>query len=63
MKRLNLKRYERYIYINMTYTSGEEYLACLDTATKWEPGLPRPVPIYLAGRVRFDFVRDCQDGR
>lgn len=48
------ENYERYIYINMAHTSGEEFLACLDKATGWEPGTPRPErPIHQAFRL-FD---------
>lgn len=48
------ENYERYIYINMTHTSGEEFLVCLDKATNWEPGMPRPErPLHQAFQL-FD---------
>ncbi len=35
------ENYQRYFYINMLQTSGAEYIACLEKATKWEPGEAR----------------------
>lgn len=35
------ENYSRYFYINMVQTSGQEFLACLEQATAWAPGMPR----------------------
>ena len=52
------ENYTVYIYINMAQTTGQEFLACLDQAGKWETGEPRPTdPIYRALKLfdpRFD---------
>ena len=52
------ENYTVYIYINMAQTTGQEFLACLDQAGKWEVGEPRPTdPIYRALKLfdpRFD---------
>ncbi len=48
------ENYATYIYINMAQTTGQEFLACLDQAGKWEPGKPRPeAPVHQALRL-FD---------
>ena len=55
------ENYDMYIYINMTHTSGEEFLACLDKVTKWEPGQPRPEhPLHQAFRLFDARFRDIQ---
>ncbi|MDR1547185.1 MAG: AAA family ATPase [Hungatella sp.] len=46
--------YQKYFYINMLQTSGAEYLACLEKATKWEPGETRiEKPLHKAFKL-FD---------
>lgn len=35
------ENYSRYLYINMVQTSGADFLACLETAADWKPGMPR----------------------
>lgn len=32
------ENYKRFFYINMMQTSGQEFIACLDQAARWEPG-------------------------
>ena len=36
------ENYRQYIYINMAHISGQEFLKCLDQATLWQLGMPRP---------------------
>ncbi len=43
------ENYRSFFYINMMQTSGQEFLSCLDRATKWEPGEERlKQPIHKA---------------
>lgn len=35
------KEYKRHLYINMVGSTGDDFLKCLDAATKWEPGQER----------------------
>ena len=43
------ENYKIYLYINMAQTSGQEFLACLQKAAAWEPGMPRKAnPIHEA---------------
>lgn len=35
------ENYKVQIYINMAQTSGQEFLACLEQATAWQPGMKR----------------------
>ena len=35
------ENYRQYLYINMTQTSGKEFLQCLEAATAWKPGEKR----------------------
>ena len=43
------ENYRSFFYINMMQTSGQEFLSCLDRATKWEPGEERlKQPIHRA---------------
>ena len=47
------------VYINMLEDSGNEFLECLRTARKWEPGTERPdQPIHRAFSL---YSRDFQD--
>ena len=32
------ENYKKFIYINMMQTSGQEFIACLDQASRWKPG-------------------------
>lgn len=56
------ENYQSFIYINMTQTSGQEFLECLDMAVKWEPGTERvDKPIHQALKLfdkRFTDDRD-----
>lgn len=63
------ENYKQYLYINMTQTSGKEFLQCLEAAIAWKPGekvyllkgdiyggiadKKITVPIYLTGRIEF----------
>lgn len=41
------ENYKTFLYINMVQTTGAEFLACLEKAAAWEPGMPRkeqPLP-------------------
>ena len=43
------REYEKHIYINMLASSGSDFLRCLETAAKWEPGQKREEnPVYKA---------------
>ena len=43
------ENYKKFIYINMMQTSGQEFIACLDKASRWEPGEERvKQPIHKA---------------
>ena len=43
------EQFARKLYINMLENSGNEFLACLDQATRWEPGQDRPQkPLHTA---------------
>ena len=43
------ENYESFFYINMTQTSGQEFIACLDEAARWRPGEKRiEKPIHKA---------------
>ena len=35
------ENYKVQIYVNMAQTSGQEFLACLEQATAWQPGMKR----------------------
>lgn len=37
------EQFARKLYINMLENSGNEFLICLDRATRWEPGKDRPL--------------------
>lgn len=56
------ENYNSYIYINMAQTSGAEFLACLEKATKWEPGTPRkPKPVHEAVQLFYPEFKDQED--
>lgn len=43
------ENYKKFIYINMMQTSGQEFIACLDQASRWKPGEERvKQPIHKA---------------
>lgn len=56
------ENYKRYYYINMLQTSGQDYLQCLHTARKWEPGRPRKEkPLLEAFRLFDDHFTDDEE--
>lgn len=56
------ENYKTYLYINMVQTSGQEFLACLQKATVWEPGTPRKEkPIHEAFSLFDERFEDTND--
>lgn len=56
------ENYKTYLYINMAQTSGENFLACVDRASAWEPGEPRiEKPLHKALTLFDSEFEDCED--
>lgn len=54
--------YENHIYINMLGSSGRDFLCCLETASKWEPGQKREKnPVYKAFQLYDPDFTDSED--
>lgn len=55
------ENYKTFLYINMAQTTGKEFLACLDTAMEWKPGLEREKhPIHKALQLFEKNFKDCK---
>ena len=56
------ENYKVQIYINMAQTSGQEFLACLEQATAWQPGMKRKErPIHEALSLFHGEFEDNKD--
>ena len=56
------ENYAHYFYINMTHTSGQDFLMCLDKATEWKPGMARNErPIHEALTLFDRTFQDTED--
>lgn len=56
------ENYKVQIYMNMAQTSGQEFLACLDQATAWQPGMKRKErPIHEALSLFHGEFQDNKD--
>lgn len=56
------ENYKVQIYINMVQTSGQEFLACLEQATAWQPGMKRKErPIHEALSLFHGEFEDNKD--
>lgn len=54
--------YRNHIYINMVGSTGTDFLKCLDTATKWEPGQKREEqPLHKAFQLYHPGFSDDED--
>lgn len=55
------KEYKQSIYINMIATTGSNFLKCLETATRWEPGDPQlEKPLHRALTLYDSEFRDSE---
>lgn len=62
LKKFARCEYKKYIYINMIETTGADFLKCLNTATKWEPGQEREEkPIHKAFSLFDSKFTDQED--
>lgn len=56
------ENYKVQIYVNMAQTSGQEFLACLEQATAWQPGMKRKErPIHEALSLFHGEFEDNKD--
>ena len=56
------ENYKTFLYINMVQTTGAEFLACLEKAAAWEPGMPRKEqPLHDAMRLFDERFQDTKD--
>ena len=56
------ENYKVQIYVNMAQTSGQEFLACLEQATAWQPGMKRQErPIHEALSLFHGEFEDNKD--
>ena len=56
------ENYRDYFYINMTETTGHQFLECLHKAAEWEPGMPREEqPIHRAFSLYDVSFQDKED--
>ena len=56
------ENYKTFLYINMVQTTGAEFLACLEKATAWVPGMLRKEqPLHDAMRLFDERFQDTKD--
>lgn len=63
LKKFAKENFSRSYYINMAENSGTDFLACMEEAAHWEPGMPRPkvAPLREAFRLFEPEFTDSRD--